>query len=322
MAVLVTGAAGFIGMHVSRALLDRGENVVGVDTLNDYYSVELKRARLAQCKGLEFVEADIGHTEVLGAIVRSKGVKRVIHLAAQAGVRHSLKQPLAYAQSNLHGFVSVLEVCRREQLEHLVYASSSSVYGANTSERYSESEPVDRPLSLYAATKRANELMAHAYSHLYGLPTTGLRFFTVYGPWGRPDMAYYSFSQAIVRGEPIAVFNQGRMERDFTYIDDVVQGVVRCSDRVATPVSPGEPAARVFNIGNHRPVELLQFVRTLEDLLGRSAVIRYEPMQAGDVLATCADVSALKDWVGFEPSTPLRDGLGRFVHWFSTYHGV
>lgn len=325
MKVLVTGAAGFIGMHVSERLLARGIDVFGIDNLNDYYDVSLKEARLSRLfpsKQFKFEKLDLADREGVARLFLHERFDRVIHLAAQAGVRYSLKNPLAYADANLIGFVNILEGCRQTDCEHLVYASSSSVYGGNTKVPFSEEDNVDHPVSLYAATKKANELMAHAYSHLYGLPATGLRFFTVYGPWGRPDMAYFSFTQAILEKRPIQVFNHGDMKRDFTYIDDIVEGVVRVLDKVPAPAEgqPAAPAHRVFNIGNHQPVQLLDFIAVLESALGGEAEKVFLPMQDGDVPLTYADTRALQDWVGFSPATPLEVGLGRFVEWYNSYY--
>lgn len=331
---IVTGAAGFIGFHLVRRLLERGDEVIGVDSLNDYYDVNLKLARLRQFEGrslFRFVKVDIADPVALPALFREVRPRRVVNLAAQAGVRYSLANPRAYVDSSLVGFVNVLEACRHNGVEHLVYASSSSVYGANTKMPFSVHHNVDHPISLYAATKKASELMAHTYSHLYQLPTTGLRFFTVYGPWGRPDMAYFSFTKAIQSGQPIDLFNEGRMKRDFTYIDDIIEGIVRVSERTATP-DPAwngenpDPAAskapyRLYNIGNNHPVELLHFVEVLERCLGREARKRFLPMQQGDVPATCADVSELTRDVGFKPATSIEDGLARFVEWYREYYG-
>ncbi len=333
--VLVTGAAGFIGYHVSRYLLDRGDRVVGIDNLNDYYSVQLKRDRLAQITehpGFRFEQLDLTAGDRIDSLFAEENFDHVIHLAAQAGVRYSLENPLAYIQSNLVGFGHILEACRHHQVEHLVYASSSSVYGANTRMPFSVHDNVDHPVSLYAATKKSNELMAHTYSHLYGLPTTGLRFFTVYGPWGRPDMALYLFTDAIVAGRPIKVFNHGKMRRDFTFIDDIVEGVVRTSDQPARPnpdwssddPDPGTSLApyRVYNIGNHSPVELGYFIEVLEQALGIKAKKKYLPIQPGDVPATYADVDALSTAVGFAPKTSIEEGVEKFVHWYREYHHV
>jgi UDP-glucuronate 4-epimerase len=320
MNVLLTGAAGFIGMHVAQRLLARGDAVLGLDNLNAYYDRRLKTARLdllAKNRAFDFVEADIADRAALQKLFAAERFDRVVHLAAQAGVRHSLRDPHAYVDSNLVGFVNVLEGCRG-RVEHLVYASTSSVYGNSATMPFAENQPTDQPVSLYAATKKANELMAHAYSHLHALPTTGLRFFTVYGPWGRPDMAYFAFADAITQGRPIEVFNHGRMQRDFTYIDDIAEAVVRVLDKAPTG-SSSTPPCRVFNIGHHEPVPLLAFIDCLERHLGRRAERVLKPMQPGDVQATCADVSALHEWVGFAPSMPLDEGLARFVQW---YRGV
>jgi UDP-glucuronate 4-epimerase len=323
MKVLITGCAGFIGMHTAARLLERGDSVTGIDNLNDYYSPQLKRDRLALLEakpGFEFRLLDISDREAVAHLFAERGFDRVVHLAAQAGVRHSLTHPHSYVDSNLVGFVNVLEGCRHAGVQHLVYASSSSVYGGNTKMPFSETDPVDHPVSLYAATKKANELMAHTYSHLYGLPATGLRFFTVYGPWGRPDMAYFSFTKAITESRTIDVYNEGRMQRDFTYIDDIVEGVVRVLDKAPSAQS-GQPPHRVFNIGNHAPVPLMDFIACLERSLGVQAHKRMLPMQPGDVPATYADVDALANWTGFRPSTPLAEGLQRFVVWYRSYYG-
>lgn len=319
MKIIVTGAAGFIGMHVCKRLLERGDDVFGVDSLNNYYDVTLKLDRLQQlemCSNFRFVRADIADRSNLAKIFEAETPECVVHLAAQAGVRYSLTNPHAYADSNLMGFLNILEGCRATGVNHLVYASSSSVYGGNTKTPFSEADNVDRPVSLYAATKKANELMAHSYSHLYGFPATGLRFFTVYGPWGRPDMAYFSFTQAILEGRSIDVFNHGQLQRDFTYIDDIVEGVIRVLDK-PVPQNAGVPH-RVFNIGNHEPVALLTFIETLEKALGREAIKNFLPMQPGDVHATHADTQQLHDWVGFSPSTPLQEGIEKFVAWYKS----
>ena len=335
MRVLVTGAAGFIGFHVSRALLARGDEVVGLDNLSPYYSVELKEARVRILEGSErfrLVRGDLADRDLVRATFESGGFTRVVSLAAQAGVRHSLTHPEAYVHSNLVGFLNVLEGCRHHALEHLVYASSSSVYGANESMPFSVHDNVDHPLSLYAATKKANELMAHTYSHLYGLPTTGLRFFTVYGPWGRPDMALFLFTKAILEGKAIEVFNHGQMKRDFTYIDDIVEGVVRVLDRVAegdptwsgASPDPGTSRApfKVYNIGNSQPVALMDMIGVLERCLGRTAEKNMRPMQLGDVRATCADVDDLVRDVGFRPGTPIEVGAQRFVDWYLEHYAT
>ncbi len=333
--ILVTGAAGFIGYHVTRRLLARGETVVGLDNLNAYYDVRLKRARLAQLKpfkAFRFQKLDLVNRKGMAALFARHKFRRVVHLAAQAGVRYSLVNPHAYTDSNVVGFVNVLEGCRHAKAEHLVYASTSSIYGGNTRMPFSVRDNVDHPLSLYAATKKANELMAHTYAHLYGVPCTGLRFFNVYGPWGRTDMALFLFTKAILAGRPIEVFNHGRMKRDFTYIDDIVEGVVRALDRPATsdPAWSGEmpnPATssapyRLYNIGNHQPVELLRMIELLEQALGKPAKKTFLPMQAGDVPATYADVQNLIEDVGFKPDTPLEEGIRKFVEWYRTYYRV
>ena len=324
MKVLVTGAAGFIGMHTAQRLLQRGDEVLGLDNLNDYYSVALKRARLVQLElseNFRFVECDVADAESLNRLFRTERPDRVIHLAAQAGVRYSLTNPQAYIQSNLVGFANIIEECRKYPVAHLVYSSSSSVYGDSTKPAFHEDDNVDHPISLYAATKKANELMAHAYSHLYGIATTGLRFFTVYGPWGRPDMSPMLFADAILAGRPIDVFNQGQMTRDFTYVDDIVEGVVRLLDKPATPFAPSISTApfRIFNIGNSQPTPLLEYITTLEHALGKKAKLNLMPRQAGDVLTTSADTAALEAWVGFKPSTPLTTGIQAFADWYRTF---
>jgi UDP-glucuronate 4-epimerase len=310
--VLVTGIAGFIGMHCAQRLLARGDRVVGVDNLSPYYSVELKKDRLKQL-GAEFYQRDIADAAALEEVFEREKPEAVLHLAAQAGVRYSLENPASYVQANLVGFANLLECCRRHPPRHLVYASSSSVYGSNRKLPWSESDNVDHPVSLYAATKKANELMAHAYSHLYALPATGLRYFTVYGPWGRPDMSPMLFAQAIMQDRPIQVFNRGDMQRDFTYIDDAVEGTLRVLDRPS-------PYA-IFNIGNHQPVSLLDYIAELERALGKKATLELKPMQPGDVKATYADTRALQQATGFVPSTQLSDGLRRFAEWFRNYYG-
>ena len=333
MKTLVTGCAGFIGFHTAQRLLARGDEVVGLDIVNDYYDVNLKHARLAQFEnqpGFRFVKLDLADRDGMAALFAREGFQRVIHLAAQAGVRYSLVNPHAYVDSNLVGFTNILEGCRHHGVEHLTYASSSSVYGLNAEMPFSIHHNVDHPISLYAASKKANELMAHTYSHLYRLPTTGLRFFTVYGPWGRPDMAMFIFAKAILEGRPISIFNNGQMERDFTYIDDIVEGVVRVSDRIAQPdpdwsplrPDPGTSSApfRLYNIGNNNPVQLLRMIEILEQALGRKAIRDLQPMQPGDVARTFADIDALSDAVGFAPSTPLEVGIGRFVAWYREHY--
>jgi UDP-glucuronate 4-epimerase len=333
--ILVTGAAGFIGSHLSKRLLERGDEVVGLDNLNDYYDVSLKQARLAQLQvkdGFRFVQLDLADREGMASLFATERFERVVNLAAQAGVRYSLINPHAYVDSNLTGFMNILEGCRHNEVEHLVYASSSSVYGANTNMPFSVHDNVDHPVSLYAASKKANELMAHTYAHLYRMPVTGLRFFTVYGPWGRPDMALFLFTKAILAGEPIDVFNYGKMRRDFTYVDDIVEGVMRTLDNTATPnpdwdgaqPDPGTSSApsRLYNIGNNNPVELLNLIGTLEKALGRTAEKNLLPIQPGDVPATYADVDDLMRDVGFKPSTSIVDGVNRFVSWYRDYYQV
>ena len=331
--ILVTGAAGFIGYHTATRLLDRQDEVVGLDNLNDYYQVQLKRDRLSRLQGRDgfrFVEMSLEDRDGMSAVFADSRFDSVIHLAAQAGVRYSLENPHAYVDSNLVGFTNVLEACRHNDVGHLVYASSSSVYGANKNKPFRVSDRVDYPVSLYAATKKANELMAHTYSHLYGLPTTGLRFFTVYGPWGRPDMAMWLFTEAILQGRPIDVFNHGKMRRDFTYIDDIVEGVIRVNDRIPTPNDDKDPADdsttaapyRVYNIGNNRPVELLHMIGTLEKCLGREAQKNMMDIQPGDVPETFADIDALQADVGFRPDTSIETGIERFVDWYRSYHNL
>jgi UDP-glucuronate 4-epimerase len=330
---LVTGAAGFIGYHLCKYLLARGDEVVGLDNLNAYYDVRLKKARLERLEGetgFSFVMCDLEEREKMALLFEQERFDRVINLAAQAGVRYSLQNPHAYIGSNIAGFMNVLEGCRNSGVKHLVYASSSSVYGANTTTPFSVHHNVDHPMSLYAATKKANELMAHTYSSLYGIPTTGLRFFTVYGPWGRPDMAMFLFTKAILEGRPIDVYNHGRMQRDFTYIDDIVEGVVRICDHLPLAnkdwsgehPDPGTSYApyRIYNIGNNKPVELLNFIETLEKCLGRTALKNLLPMQPGDVPATYADVDDLMNDVGFRPSTSIEEGVQKFVEWYRGYY--
>lgn len=333
--ILVTGAAGFIGFHTSMRLLARGDEVVGLDNLNDYYDVNLKRDRLKQLQeqqNFKFVEMELADRDRVARLFSEECFERVLNLAAQAGVRYSLKNPHAYVDSNLVGFVNVLEGCRHNRVEHLTYASSSSVYGLNTSMPFSIHHNVDHPVSLYAATKKANELMAHTYSHLYQLPTTGLRFFTVYGPWGRPDMALFLFTKAILEGKPIDVFNQGKMKRDFTYIDDIVEGVIRVMDNTAVPnqvwrsdsPDPGTSCApyKLYNIGNNNPVELMDYIGAIESALGMTAEKNLLPIQPGDVPATFADVDDLVADVGFKPSTSIQDGIGSFVNWYRNYYQI
>jgi UDP-glucuronate 4-epimerase len=332
-AILVTGAAGFIGFHVANRLLDRGEYVIGLDNLNDYYDVRLKEARLSQLRTRErfnFVKLDLADRSGMRDLFVDEAIRRVVHLAAQAGVRYSLVNPHAYTESNIEGFMNILEGCRHGGIDHLVYASSSSVYGGNTHMPFSIHDNVDHPVSLYAASKKANELMAHCYAHLYRLPCTGLRFFTVYGPWGRPDMALFIFTKAILEGRPIDVFNHGKMQRDFTYVDDIVDGVIRTLDRPATasaawsgeqpdPGTSSDPA-RIYNIGNHQPVELLHFIEVLEQALGKKAEKRLLPLQPGDVPSTYADIDDITKDVGFKPTTPIEVGIPRFVKWFREFY--
>ena len=331
--ILVTGAAGFIGFHLSRRLLKDGDAVFGLDNLNDYYDVSLKQARLKllqENEGFRFIRANLADRNELDSLFAKNGFEIVVNLAAQAGVRYSLKNPYAYLDSNLTGFLNVLEGCRHHPVKHLVFASSSSVYGGNTRMPFSTRDNVDHPLSLYAATKKSNELMAHAYASLYRIPCTGLRFFTVYGPWGRPDMALFLFTRAILENRPIDVFNHGKMKRDFTYIDDIVEGVIRVLDRIPEPDpawrgdSPDPSSSfapyRLYNIGNNRPVDLMEYITVLEDQLGRKADRNLLPMQAGDVPATCADVEDLTAAVGFRPATPIKEGIRRFVAWYREYY--
>jgi UDP-glucuronate 4-epimerase len=332
MKILVTGAAGFIGMHVSQILLARGDTVVGIDNLNDYYDPQLKHDRLARLTphaGFRFIKLDVADRAGMDTLFATEKFDRVVHLAAQAGVRYSLVNPQAYIDSNIVGFTNVLEGCRHHQVQHLAYASSSSVYGGNTAMPFSEHHNIDHPVSMYAATKKANELMAHTYSHLFGLPTTGLRFFTVYGPWGRPDMALFLFTKAILEDRKIDVYNHGQMIRDFTFVDDIAEGVVRVLDRPATAdpafdAAQPDPARsnapyRVFNIGNSDPVKLMAFIEAIEAAVGKTAIKNFMPLQDGDVPATFADVSELSAWTGFKPATPITDGVGRFVAWYRAY---
>jgi len=333
MKILVTGAAGFIGMHTTIRLLERGDEVIGIDSLNDYYEVSLKQARLARLNlypNFSFIKLEIENTTDIGNLFSQESFDRVIHLAAQAGVRYSLSNPHAYIQSNLIGFTNILEGCRYNRVRHLVYASSSSVYGGNAKLPFSEHDNVDHPVSLYAATKKSNELMAHTYSHLFGIPTTGLRFFTVYGPWGRPDMALFLFTRAILEGKAIDIFNHGNMMRDFTYIDDIVEGVIRLMDKPAVanadfnPIQPDPSSSnapyRIFNIGNNQPVRLMDYVEAIEMALGKTAKKNFLPMQPGDVPATYADTHELDVWVGFKPKTHVQDGVGKFVNWYLDYY--
>lgn len=337
MKILVTGSAGFIGFHTAKALLARGDDVVGFDVVNAYYDPALKEARLAQLQAagpgrFTFVRADLADKAAVDACFSAHRFDRVIHLAAQAGVRHSISHPEDYVASNIVGFTNILEACRHQGVPHLTYASTSSVYGANTHMPFSEHDGVNHPLQFYAATKRANELMAHAYSNLFRLPTTGLRFFTVYGPWGRPDMALFLFTRAILAGEPIQVFNNGNHTRDFTYVEDIVEGVIRVSDQIAAPNPDWDPAApdpatsnapfRIFNIGNDAPVSLMDYISVLEECLGRKAIKQMLPVQPGDVPDTRADVSALMAAVGYRPATTIREGISRFVDWYRSYYRV
>lgn len=326
MTILVTGAAGFIGSHVAAALLDRGETVLGLDNLNDYYSVDLKKARLARLlarPGFRFVQADVADRAAIeGMEAELAAVTGVVHLAAQAGVRYSLQNPYAYVDANVTGQVAMLEAARRmPKLKHFVYASTSSVYGANKKMPFSVEDRVDRPMSIYAATKKAAEMMTYAYCHLYRMPATGLRFFTVYGPWGRPDMAAYLFADAIMAGRPIRVFNEGKMKRDFTFVEDIAAGVLAALDRPARPDDSGAPHA-VYNLGNNRTEDLMRFIGIIEESLGRKAVMRMEPIQPGDVPETSADIEASRRDLGFEPKTPIDVGLPRFVAWYKEYHGI
>ncbi|WP_220265841.1 MULTISPECIES: NAD-dependent epimerase [Enterobacteriaceae] len=335
MKFLVTGAAGFIGFHVSERLLAAGHQVIGIDNLNDYYDVNLKLARLDLLKkhsAFRFDKIDLADGEAMATLFSTEQFQRVIHLAAQAGVRYSLENPHAYAQANLIGHLNVLEGCRHNKIEHLLYASSSSVYGLNRKMPFSTEDSVDHPVSLYAATKKANELMAHTYSHLYGLPTTGLRFFTVYGPWGRPDMALFKFTKAIIEGKSIDVYNHGQMRRDFTYIDDIAEAIVRLQDVIPEPdanwtVEEGTPATssapyRVYNIGNSSPVALMDYISALEKALGKEAIKNMLPMQPGDVLATSADTQALYEVIGFKPHTSVEEGVQQFVDWYKNFYHV
>ncbi|WP_079506951.1 NAD-dependent epimerase [Mesobacillus jeotgali] len=333
MKILVTGAAGFIGFHVSCRLLAEGYEVIGADNLNDYYDVTLKKERfeiLEKIPGFHFFKLSLEDAGSLNAIFEHHSIDIVINLAAQAGVRYSITHPHSYVESNITGFLNVLEACRNYSVKHLIYASSSSVYGANEKVPFSTSDPIDHPVSMYAATKKANELMAHTYSHLYNIPTTGLRFFTVYGPWGRPDMAYYSFTRDIIEGKKIKVFNHGDMKRDFTFIDDIVEGIIRLVDRPPSPDPDWDPQNpdpsssyapyKIYNIGNNHPVKLTEFIQILEKLLGKKAMTEFLPMQPGDVKETFADISDLQQEIGFSPATPLETGLSHFVKWYKNYH--
>jgi UDP-glucuronate 4-epimerase len=324
MKILVTGCAGFIGMHTSRYLLNQGHEVVGIDNLNDYYSPQLKLDRLKQIQnlaGFSFQKMDMVDVDAINGLFADNTFDRVVHLAAQAGVRYSIINPKAYIDSNITGFFNILEACRHNQIEHLVYASSSSVYGQNTKLPYSESDQVDHPVSLYAATKKSNELMAHSYSHLYGFASTGLRFFTVYGPWGRPDMSPYIFIKAILEGKPIQLFNYGDMSRDFTYIDDIVRGVVEVLSKPASKEQDGS-LHRVFNIGNHQPASLTEYVRTMEKIAGVPAIVELAALQPGDVISTYADTKLIEAIAKFKPSTSLHDGLESFIKWYRQYHSI
>ena len=328
MKILVTGAAGFIGMHTAKRLLEQGHEVIGLDNLNDYYDINLKRYRLEQlqqAKNFQFVEMDLADKSAIESLFSTEKFQRVIHLAAQAGVRHSISAPFDYVNSNLVGMMTILEGCRHNHVEHLVYASSSSVYGMNTKIPFSEADQVDHPVSLYAATKKSNELLAHSYSHLYDIPSTGLRFFTVYGPAGRPDMAPWLFTDAILKDQPIKVFNHGKMQRDFTFVDDIVEGVVRIQnvipEKTQNPESSNSPAPyKIYNIGNNTPTELGTFIDAIEQACGKKAEKIYLPMQAGDVPITYADIDNLNNAIGFKPKTDIYDGIDRFVHWFKEWH--
>ena len=325
MTTLVTGAAGFIGFHLSKYLLGRDEHVIGIDNLNNYYDVSLKQDRLrqlAQYKSFEFRKVDLSDREELSLLFTHYGPDQVVNLAAQAGVRYSLINPYIYAESNVIGFLNLLEDCRKHKVRHLVYASSSSVYGANQKSPFSTEDNVDHPVSLYAATKKSNELMAHVYSHLYGVPTTGLRFFTVYGPWGRPDMAIFLFTRAILEGRPIQIFNYGEMKRDFTYIDDIVEGIVRVLARPPRPNGSSAAPYVLYNIGNHKPVELTRLIELLEEYLGKRAIKQFIAMQPGDVVCTYADIEDLMRDVGFHPGTSIERGLQKFVEWYIEYYRV
>ncbi len=335
MRILVTGAAGFIGMHVAEKLLIRGETVFGIDNLNDYYDVTLKETRIARLvnyPNFKFQKIDASKADQLLPLFSKENPERVIHLAAQAGVRYSLSHPQAYLDANLQGFLNILEACRHHYVQHLTYASSSSVYGSNALLPFSEQQNIDHPLSLYAATKKANELMAHTYSHLYRLPTTGLRFFTAFGPWGRPDMALFLFTKAILEDRPIDVFNNGNMTRDFTYIDDIVESIIRVIDKIATPASDfnmmnpnpvtSNAPYRIFNIGNSQPTPLMNYIGALEVALGKEAIKNFLPMQPGDVPNTSADTSALENWINFKPNTPIQHGISKFVKWYREYYHV
>lgn len=333
MKIIITGVAGFIGMHVAESLLIRGEEVIGIDNINDYYDTNLKKARLERLKSFDkfiFYKTSIDSSKEILQIFKSHNPQKVIHLAAQAGVRYSITNPHAYIDANIVGFMNILEACRNHEVAHLTYASSSSVYGGNTKMPFSEHDNVDHPVSLYAATKKANELMAHTYSHLYNLPTTGLRFFTVYGPWGRPDMALFLFTKSIIQDVPIDVFNNGFMTRDFTFIDDIVEGVIRVSDKTAIPhvnynsdlpdPSSSNVPYRIFNIGNSNPTPLMDYIGAIERALGKEAIKNYLPMQMGDVPATSADTDELNNWIGFKPNTSIDEGVSKFVKWYTGFY--
>lgn len=335
MKIILTGCAGFIGMHTALSFLKQGDEVVGIDNLNSYYDVNLKKARLAcllSYPNFKFYELDISDMELVKELFESERVQRVVHLAAQAGVRYSLTNPHTYIESNIKGFMNILEACRYNDIEHLVYASSSSVYGSNTCLPFKENQNVDHPVSLYAATKKANEVMAHSYSHLYRLPTTGLRFFTVYGPWGRPDMALFKFTQAILAGETIDIYNHGEMIRDFTYVDDIVEGVKRVTYKAATvhsdfnSLTPNPSISnapyRIFNIGNSNPINLITYIEALEQALNIKAKKNFMPLQAGDVPATVSNTEALAEWVGFKPCTPITTGINQFINWYQAYYKI
>jgi len=335
MKILVTGAAGFIGMHVAQKLLQRGDEVIGIDNLSNYYDVSLKEARVARLAAypnFRFEKIDVSKADELLPLFAREKPERVMHLAAQAGVRYSLSHPQAYLDANLQGFLNILEACRHHEVQHLAFASSSSVYGSNTTLPFSEQQNIDHPLSLYAATKKANELMAHTYSHLFRLPTTGLRFFTAFGPWGRPDMALFLFAKAILENRPIEIFNNGNMTRDFTYIDDIVESIVRVIDKVATPSSEfdmGSPNPvtsnapyRIFNVGNSQPTPLMDYIGALETAIGKEAIKEFLPLQPGDVPNTAADTSALEKWINFKPNTPVQHGVTQFVNWYREYYQV
>ena len=324
MSILVTGAAGFIGYHLSKRLLAENDHVIGIDNMNDYYDVQLKKDRLAILENdsnFVFLEMDLANKDRLNQLFEDQSISIVINLAAQAGVRYSIENPHAYVHSNIVGFINILEACRHYNVEHLIYASSSSVYGANTRIPFSTKDTVDHPVSIYAATKKSNELMAYTYSHLFQIPTTGLRFFTVYGPWGRPDMAYYSFTRNIINEIPINVFNNGDLSRDFTYIDDIIEGIIRLLDKPPAALSPSLPPYVIYNIGNNTPVNIMDFIQVLEKLIGKKATVEFLPMQPGDVKETYADISDLQKDIGYRPATPIERGLSKFVEWYKL-HGM